>query len=408
MQIPYEISDKNLWEIVKTKNEPAGVRDERGEIDRALRNPIESQQLSRIVKSKSTVVITQEDHTRGTPGTLLIPPLLDILNKTGVPDENITIIFACGTHRGVKPEEQKKLVGEEVLERIQCISNNCDAPDFVQLGVTSRNTQVEINAIAAQADHLIVTGKVGYHYYAGFSGGRKSILPGISSRKTINQNHAFLISDLAVTGNLKENPIHEDMVEAANMLKSVFMLNIVRNTKKELLQAFAGNLFAAHQKACEFYDSLYRVKVKGLADIVLVGAGYPKDIDLYQAYKAIDNAQMIVKPGGVIVAALECREGHGHPVFYEWAKKFKTYEELEHQVKTNFVMGGHKAYYIAKVQQKAKIILVSKMNSKEVRDLFSIEPATTLDDAMEQAFSLLGREAKVTFMPDGTITLPAL
>ncbi|NVM31139.1 MAG: nickel-dependent lactate racemase [Candidatus Helarchaeota archaeon] len=407
-EIPYEIPEKNLWEIVKTKNEPVGVSDEPREIERAIRNPIGSPRLAEIVKAGATVVITQDDHTRGTPGYLMIPPLLNTLNAAEISDENITLIFACGTHRAVKREEQKKLVGEEVLERIKCVSHDCDAPDLVKMGTTSRKTEVKINKIAAHADCIITTGKVGYHYYAGFTGGRKGILPGISGRSTINQNHAFLIDDEAVTGKLLDNPIHEDMVEGAKMTKARFMLNIVQNTKKKLLRAFAGDLYSAHPEAAQYNDSLYRVKVKGLADIVLVGAGYPKDIDLYQAYKAIDNAQMIVRPGGVIVAALECREGHGHQVFHGWARKYRTYEELEAQVKSNFVMGGHKAYYIAKVLQKAKIILVSKMTPKEVKDIFQLEPVRSVDDGMEMAHAEVGRDAKVTFIPNGTITLPAL
>ncbi|NVM53302.1 MAG: nickel-dependent lactate racemase [Candidatus Helarchaeota archaeon] len=405
-EIPYEIHKKNLWEIVETKDEPTGVSDKPKEIERAIQNPIGSPNLPQIIKARSNVVITQDDHTRGTPGYLTVPPLLNTLNLCGVPDENITLIFACGTHRAVKSEEQKKLVGEEVFERIMCVSHDCDAPDLVKLGTTSRNTEVKINAIAAKVDHIIATGKVGYHYYAGFSGGRKSIIPGISGRTTINQNHAFLIDERAVTGKLIKNPIHEDMIEAAKMTKTTFMLNIIQNTKKKLLRAFAGDLFSAHVEATGFYDSIYRVKVKGLADIVLVAAGLPHDIDLYQGYKAIDNAQMIVKSGGVIVAALECNEGHGHLVFSEWAQNYRTLEELEAEIKTNFIMGGHKAYYIAKIQQKAKIILISNMNPKEVKDHFMLEPAKTVDDAMDLAYTWVGRDAKVTFMPNGTITLP--
>lgn len=407
--IPYEIPEKNLWEIIKIPNEPVGVSDEPKEIDRAIRNPIGSLKLSEIIKEVSTVVITQDDHTRGTPGYLTIPPLLNNLNTLGVPDENITLIFACGTHRAVKVDEQKKLVGQEVLERITCVNHDCDSPDLVRLGTTSRNTEVFFNSTAAEADYIIATGKVGYHYYAGFTGGRKSLLPGISGRTSINQNHAFIIDDEARTGKLINNPIHEDMVEAARLVKATFMLNIVQNTKKRLLRAFAGDLFTAHEEAARYYDALYRVKVKGLADLVLVGAGYPEDIDLYQAYKALDNAQRIVRPGGVIVAALECREGHGHRVFYKWAKIYRTFEQLETQVKTNFEMGGHKAYYIAKIQQKAKIILVSdKMNQREVKEVFQIEQVKSIEEAMDLAYGYVGRGAKVTFLPNGTITLPTL
>ena len=410
-KIPYEIDKKNLWEIVEAKNEPKGIEksiNAKNEIKRAIQNPINSPELSKMIKKNSKVVITQDDHTRGTPGNIILPPILDLLNSCGVPDENITIIFACGTHRAVKSEEQKNLVGEEVLERITCISHNCDALDLVELGTTSRGNKVEINAIAASADLIIGTGKCEYHYYAGFSGGRKTILPGISGRNTINRNHAFLIDDKAITGNLIGNPVHEDMVETAKMTKLSFIVNIVQNTQKNIIRAFAGDFITAHLEGTKLYDSLYRIKVKGMADIVLVGAGYPKDIDLYQGYKALDNAQRIVRPGGVIVAALECKEGHGHKVFYEWAKKYRTLDELEKQIKTNFEMGGHKAYYIAKILEKAKIILISEMNPKEVKNLFMLEPAKTIVDAMELAYTWTGREAKVTFMPNGTITLPNL
>ncbi|MDD1778957.1 MAG: nickel-dependent lactate racemase [Candidatus Helarchaeota archaeon] len=406
--IPYEIPEKNLWEIVTPKKEPSRIEDPKKEIRRALQNPIGTPILSKIIKPGSNIVITQDDHTRGTPGYLVLPPLLDALNSCGIPDDHITVVFACGIHRAVTPEEQKALVGEAVLDRVVCLSHDCDATDLVRFGLTSRKVPVEINSVAAKADYLIATGKCEYHYYAGFSGGRKSVFPGLASRKGIDRNHSLMIDDRAITGNFVGNPVHEDMLEAAKMTNTTFILNIVQNTENELVRAFAGDLVSAHLAAAKFYDSLYRIQVKGLADIVLVGAGYPKDIDLYQAHKAIDNAQRIVRPGGVIVSALECRDGYGNPVFYEWAKRYRTYEQLEAQVRTEFQIGGHKAYYFAKVRKKAKLILVSSLNQKELKEIFMLEPAKTVEDAMEMAYSWVGRNAKVTFMPNGTITLPAL
>ena len=406
--IPFEIPAKNLWEIVTPKKQPPRITNYIQKIARAIQNPIGTQRLSKIIKPGSKIVITQDDHTRGTPGHLVLPSLLDTLNSCGIPDDNITVIFACGIHRAVKSEEQKTLVGEAVLDRVVCLSHDCDATDLVRLGLTSRKVPVEINALAAGADCIIATGKCEYHYYAGFSGGRKSVFPGIASRNSINKNHALMIDDRAFTGNLAGNPVHEDMLQAAKMTKTSFILNIVQNTENELIQAFAGDLVSAHLAAVKFYDTLYRIQVKGLADIVLVGAGYPKDIDLYQAHKAIDNAQRIVRPDGVIVCALECQDGYGNPVFYEWAKQYKTYEQLETQIRNSFEMGGHKAYYLTKARKKAKIILVSSLNPKEIKETFMLEPAKTIDEAMEMAYSWVGRDAKVTFMPNGTITLPAL
>jgi len=405
-EIPYEIPEKNLSQIVRAKSEPKGVDNPRKTIENAIQKPICSPKLSKLVKSGSKIVITQDDPTRGTPGFYILPPLLNTLNACGVPDENIMVLFACGTHRPVNIEEQKTLVGSEVLERVTCLNHDCDAPDLVNLGLTSREVPIELNALAAKADCIIATGRCEYHYYAGFSGGSKSILAGICSRTTINKNHAFMIDERAITGNLLHNPIYEDMVEAAQMTATRFLVNIVQNTSKQLIRAFAGDLIRAHLAAVKFYDSLYRVKVKGLADIVLVGVGYPRDINLYQGHKAIDNAQQIVRPGGVIVCALECSEGVGNSVFYDWAKKYHTYKELETQIKMNFEMGGHKAYYIAKVLQKAHIILISKMNPKEIKEVFGMKPAKTVEEAMDLAYSWVGHDAKVAFMPDGTITLP--
>ncbi len=409
-KISYEIEDANLWEIVNAKNEPSGLSDSNAQITirESVKNPIGCPKLSKLIEPDSRILITHDDHTRGTPGHIILPPFLESLNQCGVPDENITLIFAVGMHRAVKSEEMVKLLGNEVVQRIDCINHNCDAQDLVRLGTTSRQNNIEINPIATEVDHIIGTGKCGYHYYAGFSGGRKTILPGICGRESINSNHAFMIDDRAVTGNLSGNPVHEDMVEAAKMSKLLFIVNIVQNTNKEIIRIFAGDPIQAHLCATEYYDEMYRIRVKGLADIVIVGAGYPSDINLYQGYKAIDNAKMIVRPGGVIIAALECREGHGEQIFYEWAKKFRTLKELEEQITTNFEMGGHKAYHFAKIQAKTKIILVSRMNPKELREIFLLEPAKTLEDAMNLAYNSVGRDVKISVMPNGLVNRPII
>lgn len=233
------------------------------------------------------------------------------------------------------------------------------------------------------------------------------MLPAITGIETISHNHAMLTHPKATTGNLDGNPVHIDMTEAARLAKPDFIVNVVMNHRKEVVRAFAGDLEEAFMEGVRLVDQIYKVKVDKQADIVLASAGgFPSDIDLYQAYKAIDSALRVVKPGGVIILAAECRDGHGHKIFYEWMKKYQTIGEIEKQIKTNFKLGGHKAYYVLKAKQKADIVLVSKMNPKEVKNVFKLEPAKNLDEALEMAFTKKGRNAKILVMPEASKILP--
>ncbi|RLI37288.1 nickel-dependent lactate racemase [Candidatus Bathyarchaeota archaeon] len=329
------------------------------------------------------------------------------LNSAGVKDEDITVIFACGTHRAVRPDEAERLLGPEVLKRVKVLSHDCEAPDHVYIGDTSFGNKVEVNKIFAEADVRILTGDVGLHYYAGYGGGRKSVLPGVSSASSIQFNHAMLLHPKARMGVLDGNPVHEDMMEAARLADVDFILNVVQNARHELVRAFAGDLEEAFLKGVELVDRIYKVPIEEKADVVVVSSGgHPHDIDLYQAYKGIHAALEAVRDGGAIVAVAECPEGHGHKVFYEWMTRYKTLEEMEERIKAKFVLGGHKAYYIMKALEKVHIILVSAMPSEQVRDVFRLEPARTAQEGLEKALKLVGRDASVLVMTHGNITLP--
>ena len=406
--ITTEISEKNFLGTL-LPNELKGVLDVNLEIQNAIENPINTQRLENIIKPNMKVSILVDDHTRGTPSHLIMPYLLNKLNQLKVSDDLITVIFACGTHRKVKPNEAEKLVGKNTLKRVHSFSHDCNAEDLIFIGKTSAGNEISINPTVAQSDILITIGNIEYHYYAGFTGGRKSILPGVSAYKSINYNHAMLIHPKAVTGNLGGNPVHKDMIEAARMAKVDFIINLVRNSQEQVVKTYAGDLEAAHLEGTKLYDKMFRVKVKKRADIVLLSAGgYPKDIDLYQGSKAIDNAKFLVRPGGAIIALLECKEGVGNDIYTEWATNYRTLEDLENQVKSNFVLGGHKAYYMAKILSFASIILVSEMLPKEVETTFSLIPASNVGDALEIAYNKIGRNASLISMPFGTMTLPSV
>lgn len=401
------IPAQNLLGVIEPK-EKQSVPDAKVEIERALKEPIGSKRLSEIVKPEHKIAIVVDDATRNTPSYLIVPPLLDELNTAGVKDENVTIIFGCGTHRAVTQEEAISLLGEAVIRRIKVISHDCKANDLVYAGTTKTyGSKVYLNRIFAEADIKILTGDVNVHYYAGYGGGRKSVLPGVAGEETIKHNHAMLLHPNSKTGVLNGNPIHEDMVEAARLSKVDFILNVVCNSKGEIVKAFAGDLEQAFLEGVKLVDEMYRIPVNRKAEIVVVSpGGHPADINLFQAYKGVDSALEIVKRRGVIILVAECPEGHGNQVFYDWAVKFGDLKVVEREIKRNFVLGGHKAYYLLRALQKAQIILVSAMPDYYAINVFKLKTAKGVNEALDEAFRIVGKNGKVWVMPHGNFTLP--
>ena len=386
------------------------VSDPESEIKRALKEPIGSKRLTEIAQANQKVAIVVDDATRDAPSELMLLPVLEELNSVGVKDKDITIIFGCGTHRVVTTIEAKKLLGKEVINRIKTISHNCKSEDLVYIGKTkSHGTKVRVNRVFAEADLKILLGDVGFHYYAGYGGGRKSVMPAISCSQTIQNNHAMLLNSKARTGILEGNPVHKDMTEAAKLAKVDFIVNVVTNSKGELVRAFAGDLEKAFYEAIKLVDELYRVTVDRRADIVVVSAGgHPGDINLYQAYKGLDNALEVVKRNGTVILVAECPEGHGNQVFYEWMMRFGELKKVEREVKRHFVMGGHKAYYLLKAQKNHAIILVSSLPDYYASDIFKLKTARAVNDAFKEALKISGSASKVWVMPEGNHTLPSV
>ncbi|MEM0007558.1 MAG: nickel-dependent lactate racemase [Candidatus Bathyarchaeia archaeon] len=406
-EVCLRVPARNLLGSIEPK-EKSGVPDALAEVERALKEPIGTRRLSEIAKPEYKVAIVVDDATRPAPSHVMVPPLLDELNSAGVKDENMTIVFGCGAHRAVTSEEAVRLLGEGVLRRVKAVSHDCKAPDLVYVGTTLKyGTKVYLNRIFAEADLKILTGDVCFHYYAGYGGGRKSVLPGVAGEETIKANHAMLLHPNARTGVLDGNPVHEDMVEAARMAKVDFILNVVINSKGEVVKAFAGDLEQAFYEGVKLVDEMYRIPVDRRADIVVVSpGGHPFDVNLFQAYKGVDSALEVVKRGGVIILAAECPEGYGNQAFYDWMVKFKDIKAVEREIKRNFVVGGHKAYYLMKALQKAQIILVSAMPDYYATNVFRLKTARTVNEALNEAFKIVGENAKVWVMPYGNLTLP--
>lgn len=403
------IPTRNFLGTIEPKEKP-GVSDANAEVLRALNAPIGAKPLNEIVKAGNKIAIVVDDVTRSTPSKLMVAPLLDQLAQLGARDEDITVVFGCGTHRAVTQEEAAELLGEELVSRVKTVSHDSHSKDLVHIGTTrTHGTEVLVNRIFAEADVRILTGDVELHYYAGFGGGRKSILPAVSGEETIQHNHALTLHSQARTGVLQGNPVHEDMVEAARLAKVDFIVNVVTNSKGEIVQAFAGDVEQAFNEGVKLVEEMYKVPIERRADIVVVSpGGHPADINLYQAYKAIDNALECVKRGGVIVLAAECPEGYGNEAFYEWMTTFKDLKAVEKEIKRNFDLGGYKAYRLSRALEKAQIILVSTIPDYYAVNVFRLRTARALNDALEDALELAGKDARIWAIPHGHVTLPQM
>ena len=398
---------RNLLGTIEPKDR-AAAPDQKAEVERALKEPIGTKRLLEIAKPESKVAIVVDDATRKAPSERMLIPVLAELNEAGVKDENVTVIFGCGTHRAVKPEEATELLGAEALKRVKAISHCCTDTDLVNIGTTKTyGNKIMVNRVFAEADVRVLLGDVNYHYYAGYGGGRKSVLPAVCGNETIQHNHAMLVNPNARTAILEGNPVHVDMTEAARLAKVDFIVNVVENKKGEIVKAFAGDVEAAFLEGVKLVDEMYQITVDRRADIIVVSAGgYPADMNLYQAYKGLDNALDAVKRGGVIILVAECLEGHGNQVFYDWMTRLGDIKAVEKEVKRNFVMGGHKALYLLKALQNHPIILVSSMPDFYATSIFKLKTARAVNDALNEAFKIAGSASRVWAMPQGSYTLP--
>jgi len=376
-------------------------------IRQALEKPCGMVRLSRLVHRGQRVAIVVSDITRQCPTARLLPFLLSELGSAGVREEDINIIFALGSHRPQTPEEQSRLVGEAVFRRLYCTDVNRE--QFVELGYTRRGTPIQVFRPVVEADWRIYIGNIEYHYFAGYTGGAKALLPGVCSLETISANHSWMVQDSAAAGRIEGNPVREDIEEALAFVGPSFLLNVVLDSQRRIVEAVAGDVTQAHRQGCLKVDKLYRAPLAARADIVLASAGgWPKDINFYQAHKALENAAQAVHDGGIIVLVAECREGVGHSRFAEWLLCGAGPDELLRRLQRQFVLGGHKAAAIAKIRRRhVQIFLVSSLDADMVRAM-GFEPYTSAQEALAAARSEMGQVALLVVMPHASSTLPML
>lgn len=407
-EIAVRVSDENLLGILEGE-EKDGVVDSHRLIYEAIETPINrARTLDNLITQHQSIAIVVDDKTRPAPTKLILDSLIQKLQKLDVHTKQLHVIIGTGAH-SMAPEEARILLGEELFNAVHVHIHDSQATDHIPVGRTSFGTKVSVNKVFMDADVRILTGDIGFHYFAGYSGGRKSVLPAIVSHETIQHNHSLLVDPRAATGRLEKNPVHEDMNEALDLVNIDFTINVVQNSSHQIVKAYAGEVREVFQEGIKVVDSMYKVSVDTPADIVIVSpGGYPYDIDLYQAYKGIDSALNVVKKNGVIILIAECLEGYSNQIFYEWMQRFRSFPRIKREIQRNFVLGGHKAYYLMNALEKAKIFLVSVMPDYYATGVFKLRTSKTANAALRSALRIVGRERNIYIIPHGATTLPTI
>ena len=398
-----EVPEHNLMAVL-TANEIEHERRGTEAVDYALEHPIGAPKLSGLVKPGMKVTIITSDISRPLPSYDVLPSVLRELNEGGVPDSDITVVYALGSHRHHTEEERRKLAGESVYNRVRCIDSDPD--DCILTGVSSNGTPFAVTRSVVEADFRIALGNIEFHYFAGYSGGVKALMPGVSTPDAIQANHSLMISPDACAGKLEGNPVRQDLEEALNYCPIHYIVNAVLDEHKKIVYAVAGDVIKAHRVGCRYLDRMYRKPIPKRADIVIVSqGGAPKDANLYQTQKALDNAKHAVADGGTIIVIGACNEGLGSAKFEEWLVKSEKSHDMVERIGRDFQLGGHKAAAIGMVLDRARIDLVSEMEDDFVRSIF-LNPQPSAQKAFDEAMDRYGQDATVIAMPFGGATLP--
>jgi nickel-dependent lactate racemase len=406
-----------LYNLVGRNQEPP--EDLEAAYLKALDNPIDCPPLKEIVNPGETVAITVSDITRAWQRNhLTLPILINYLNEAGIDDRDITVIIAVGAHRQNSEAEFAELCTQEICDRVRVLNNDAwDSDNMVYYGKTSRGTEVSVNRVVAEADRVILTGGVIYHYMVGYGGGRKSIMPGVASLKTIQQSHMWAMekelgdgsNPLAANMKTTGNPAHEDMMEAAAFVQADFLVNVVPNLDGDISGIFTGNWVSAWLAATRMVDDIFGVSIEQKADIVIASAGgYPKDINLYQSQKTIDNAVYAMKRGGVVILLAECPDIQEPAEFFDWFDH-PTPLAMEKAVRDNFLISGWVAVRQLEYGNLGTIIMVTAEKNIEIARRAGVVGVTTIEEALERAYQKCGSSMpKVTVMPQGANTFPIL
>ena len=408
-QVELELPDSEQIVELKGHWEPS-VEDIPKTLAQALEHPVHQLPLNQWLQPGDLMTLIISDMSRfWMRQDLVIPPLVDYMEqRCGIRPEDLVILVANGTHEGGSREDLETLVTKDVFEKIQVVNHDCKAPDLVRLGTTSRGTPVEINPMA-MGRKVIALGAVAHHVMAGFGGGRKSILPGISSLETVRRNHALSLDPNAPRSNpaigngvLEGNPLHEDMCEAAAMVPQLYVINLIMNAEMKLSRIIAGHWLDSWLEGCEAADAIYRTPIPRKADVIIAGCGgYPKDMSLYQGTKTIDNVESGLKPGGTLVLLAECRDGGGPAEYFDWIGPLQR-GTLDKDLRENFTIPGYIFYLNCEQAERYRILMLTSADPNQLAAM-GIEAFSDIGQLMAQV-DLTG---KLTYViENGSTVIP--
>lgn len=405
--ITVEISTEELNAVIESGLSSYEPEKSQKEIIRsALQTPYHSPKLEELARDADTVVIITSDHTRPMPSRITMPMLLKAVRQ-GNPDAHITILIATGCHRSPTKEEIEMRFGTEITEKETILVHDCDKGPFCYVGTSPGGNRIELNRLAYEADLLIAEGFIEPHFFAGFSGGRKSILPGIASRGSIMFNHCSQnIGDPnSAVGSLVRNPIHEDMMFAARASKVRFILNVILGSRKEVIGAVAGDIETAHEAGVEFLSGLCRCSARPADIVITTNGGYPLDQNIYQGVKGMTTASLACREGGVIIIAARCDDGHGGTVFFKtFAEEPDTQKILKgilSRAEGDTVPDQWQSQIFCQILLKNRVILVSDA-PKDVVEALHLIYSPSMEAAVERAKEIVGKKhPAITVIPDG-------
>ena len=418
IQIPYytsslelHVAEENLKAVITAKTDAYKAdKYEAALVEEALANPIGTPPLRELAVGKNRVVIVTSDHTRAVPSKLTLPILLREI-RAGNPQADITILIATGLHRPTTEAEQRRMFGDAIVDHEKIVVNEAfKDEDFSYVRTLPSGAELWVNKVALDCDLLITEGFIEPHFFAGFSGGRKSILPGICNAATVNENHSYkaISSPYATTGVLEHNPIHEDMVCAARAVNVQFILNVALNGEKKVIAAFAGDLEEAHARGVAFVREL--AQCPGITgDIVVTSnGGYPLDQNLYQSPKAVATAEACCVDGGVIIMCASCFDGMGGTHFEKLIVR-GTVDEIDEYLSKippkETIAEQWCAQIYSRILKKHKVILVTTYLDHELVRKANMIPASSPDEALAMAYEIMGKDARVVVIPDGVAVL---
>lgn len=379
-------------------------------LDKALVAPIASPSLEELARGKKRPIIIISDSTRPTPSGMIVEAALRSLSRAGIPEKSVRLVVATGLHRPSTEEELMERLGKDLLNRLEVWNHDArDDSSLVSLGHTSRGTPLWLNKAVHESDLVIGDGYIEPHFFAGYTGGGKNIMPGVSGFETIKANHGAAMIDhpKARAGVLKGNPIYEDIVEAAGRGGLDFSINVTLDPQKRISGVFAGGFEEAHRAGSKFLDGHVKVETPEADIVITTNGGYPLDRDLYQAVKGMTVAEGIIREGGVAIVASECVDGVGHPRFRELVERSSTPQEILDVIRTPgfFEVDQWEAQILARVLMRCDVICVTGVESAVIRGMHMI-PAGSIQKALGIALKYVGRDPEIVVVPGGPSTIP--